>query len=272
MNYMPWRKAIYVTTAIIGGIVLVIQALCLTGFGFHTTLNGSVGVPAKHLSDSTEAHGDISELEIAVKGHASLEVKFGDTESAKLEASSSSARGSLDLDDGVLTVSALGPKRALISTRGTRYTLTLPERFNDGSLNMEVEQEVGLFDAAGHFRSVSIDGSAGKIAVNGSAQDLEVNAEAAQADINLEDVYSAQLSVSVGELNATFTGERPKQIFTSVETGSMNLTVPDGDYAVDVKAELGELKNNLDITASSTHRIRGSVEMGELTLDSGANG
>ena len=89
---------------------------------------------------------------------------------------------------------------------------------------------------------------------------------AGRADLDLDDVATATLSVSAGALNAILAGAQPDAIGVDVSAGSMELTVPEGEYDVTSDVSAGGFDNRVGSSPGASSTIDVQVSAGQVLL------
>lgn len=224
--------------------------------------------------------GDVQSLDLGIAA-ASFDLVFGDVTEAELVASGHrAAEWVMTVEEGELSVET--PARVL--TAGCVFncgagglgnataTLTLPESMSDaGTLDAEINVEGGAVRGAGSFRSLDLGLEAGELRLDGSTQRLAIDVEAGKAELDLADVVTAEVGVEVGSVRATLTGRAPDRVSVDASTGTAALDLPEAEYRVDAKTELGELddrlsKNDDSSAAVAQHVVTVRAEAAKVTL------
>lgn len=213
------------------------------------------------------------DLDIAAAG---FELAFGDVSEAELVvAGDRAAEWKMAVDEGELSVET--PDRGF--TTGCLFncgaggfgnataTLTLPQSLSDaGALEADVTLAGGALRGAGAFRSIDVDIEAGELSLEGSAERFAVDVEAGKAEVDLADVATAEIGVEAGSARVSLTGAAPARVSVEASAGSADLELPEADYRVDAKTELGELDDRLSKDADSKHVITVRAEAAKVTL------
>lgn len=250
------------------GVVYGIGSGVVRGFGSHAATSGSY---------TADAEG-VEQLRIDSAASA-FEIRFGDVDEATLDVATSGgpaqqwrlsrAGDTLIVDTdrrwrwfgfGILFGDRVGEEHAV---------LTLPAALEDDRLGLETEIAAGSFEAAGDWGATSIDLSAGSADVSGTAESLTVQLAAGEARIDLATAGAVRLDVSAGRIVGALTGERPASIDASVSAGSVELTIPDGAYAVTERASAGDSEVRVIDDPSADSTIDVDVSAGSVTLRSG---
>ena len=299
----PTSRAILVITAAVGGVALLAvgvsaayAAIAPQRFdgieaivGDANAENGfddadDAAVPAVGDGSGTQTYfanvDDVQSLDLDIAA-AGFELAFGDVTEAELVTSGDRAEEwMVSVEEGELSVET--PARAL--TAGCLFncgagglgnataTLTLPESMSeDGRLDAEISVEGGAVRGAGSFRSLDLGLEAGELRLEGSAQRLAVDVEAGKAELDFADVVTAEVGVEAGSARLSLTGEAPDRVSVDASAGSAALDLPEADYRVDAKTELGELDDRLSksddsAAADAAHVITVRAEAAKVTL------
>ncbi|MEV8338135.1 hypothetical protein [Leucobacter sp. NPDC077196] len=300
---LPTTRAIVTVTAAVGGVALLavgvsaayssiapqrydgIDAIVgnATGEeGYHDTGDGAS--PVVDDGSGTQTYfasvDDVRSLDLDIAA-AGFELEFGDVTEAELVASGDrAAEWTMIVEEGELSVET--PARAL--TAGCVFncgasgfgnataTLTLPKSMSEtGTLDADISVEAGAVRGSGSFRSLDLGLEAGEIRLEGGAEHLAVDVEAGKAELDLADVATAEVAVEAGLARVSLTGEAPDRVSVDASTGSAALDLPEADYLVDAKTELGELDDRLSKSddskaADAQHVVTVRAEAAKVTL------
>lgn len=251
-----------VLTAVVGGIVLATSA-------GSETLAAAGSISRADSTQSVDAAG-ITDLDVDADG-ALLTVGFGDVDQAVLEVRNGARDGwRMQREGGELTVGKRDDWCLMWCHREQEQAvLTLPESLNDGSLNADLTLDAGELRADGRFADLETTVNAGALTVTGAARTLDADVSAGRADLELDGVAEGTFGVSAGRMTAELTGQAPTSVNLEVSAGSLDLTVPDAPYRVDVDRSAGSLDNRLDATGSPASSITGELSAGNVTLRAG---
>ncbi len=98
-------------------------------------------------------------------------------------------------------------------------TLTLPPRELEGEVTGDLSLDAGSLTSEGRFDTLSATVSAGSLTVDGGADSVTTRISAGSATLRLEDVTTANLSMSAGDMNAVITGSQPDLVRLDVSAG-----------------------------------------------------
>lgn len=255
-------KPLMILLAVIGGITLVIVLAT-------TVFSSAIGLSSGSATQSANATG-ATELEVDADA-ARFDLEFANVNEATLEATGVGAdRWELTRSGDTLQVQA--PSRWWnwcifgCNDRESQVTLMLPQALNDGSLNADLDLNAGRLFADGDFNELALELNAGEATLDGTARTLDAQVNAGSANLTTADVETANLEVAAGRLTTTFTGTPPTSTTIEVSAGRLDLTVPDGPYAVTSDVAAGNLDNQLTTTTDAAHRIAVEVAAGEVLL------
>ncbi len=233
---------------------------------------------ASHAATSDTFTADVEgvdELQIDSSATA-FEIRFGDVDQATLDVTTnggpvqqwhlSRSGGTLVVDTdrrwrwfgfGIMFGDRVGEERAV---------LTLPAALERQGLGLETEISAGSFEAAGDWGAASIDLSAGSADLSGTAESLFVSVSAGEARLDVETAGTVALDVSAGRIVGALTGEQPASIDASASAGSIDLTIPDGEYAVTEQASAGDSDVRVVDDPNAASTIDVDVSAGSVTL------
>lgn len=260
--------AVMVVTAVVGGLALL-------GAGGTAAAAAAGTIVSSSRPDSVQSV-EVDGLEsVDVDADASsMRVEFGDVDEATLAITN--GRGTpwtFERDGDELVVRShqgvfgwwiggwFGDEEIAV--------LTLPESLRDARLDADLNLDAGSLDVVGDFGVLDVSVSAGALDVEGAAKELDVQMSAGRADILLDGVTMADLGVSAGDLTVELTGTPPTQTAVDVSAGTLDLTVPDVEYAITQDISAGTLNAEIEEASSSRRSIDVSLSAGTATIRPG---
>jgi hypothetical protein len=252
-----------ILTACLGGVI----ALALVG----STVLSTIATASVRTETQSIAAGGVSELDIDVSA-GSLRVEYADVTMAQLDVTGGwgGSGWTLERDEDELVVSS--PDWAFgggwLFGREVRATLTLPRDLEDAQLDAQFTVSAGDLDASGRYGELDVELGAGAVTVSGEAREVSADISAGRADLDLDGVQSADLTLSAGQFDGRFTGDRPRLVEVDVSAGSLDLALPDGEYDVTSDVSAGRFDNRLSTSASASNRVAVQLSAGEVTLRS----
>lgn len=260
--------AVMVVTAVVGGLALL-------GAG-GTAAAAAVGtIAASNRADSVQSVSVTGLESIDLSADASsMRVEFGDVDEATLAITN--GRGTpwrFERDGDELVVRS--PQGVFGWWIGGWFgeeeiaVLTLPESLRDAGLDADLNLDAGSLDVAGDFGILDVGVNAGALDIEGAARELDVQMSAGRADILLDGVTQADLGVSAGDLTVELTGTPPTVTSIDVSAGTLDLTVPDVEYAISQEISAGTLNAEVDEASSSRRTIDVSLSAGTATIRPG---
>lgn len=260
--------AVLVVTAVVGGVALL-------GTGGTAVAAAAGSVISASLPDSVQTANAQGIEGIDLDADASsMRVEFGDVDQAELAITN--GRGpawTFERDGDELIVRS--PDSVFGWWFGSWFgdeqiaVLTLPESLRDAELDADLTLDAGSLDVDGDFGVLDATVSAGALDVTGSATELDVEMSAGRADILLDGVTVADLGVSAGDLTVELTGTPPSQTTIDVSAGSLDLTLPDVEYAVSQDISAGTLNSKVQEASSARRTIEVSLSAGTATIRPG---
>jgi hypothetical protein len=257
-----------VVTAVVGGLALL-------GAG-GTAAAAAVGtIATSNRADSVQSVGVAGLESIDLSADASsMRVEFGDVDEATLAITN--GRGTpwrFERDGDELVVRS--PQGVFGWWIGGWFSeeeiavLTLPESLRDAGLDADLNLNAGSLDVAGDFGILDVSVNAGALDIQGAAKELDVQMSAGRADILLDGIAQADLGVSAGDLTVELTGTPPALTSIDVSAGTLDLTVPDVEYAISQEISAGTLNAEVDEASSSRRTIDVSLSAGTATIRPG---
>ncbi|MFV0373762.1 hypothetical protein [Microbacterium sp.] len=149
---------------------------------------------------------------------------------------------------------------------GDSAVLTLPGEL--AGVDARLGLSAGTVRADGTFGRLQVNMSAGDAELSGSARELALDVSAGDIDFNLDGVDRMTVGVSAGGVSGAVTGNPPASVDIAVSAGSVDMTLPDGAYAVASDVSAGSFQNRLTSVAGSTSQVTVGVSAGDVTLRS----
>lgn len=252
-------RAVAITASIAGGVI-VAGAL---GFGALAAIAGLTS----HSATYRVAVEGVTSLDVDFSA-GDMMVEYGDVAEAVLDVKDSTGVGEWDFRVEAGELIAASPSGAFglgWFNRGGTVTLTLPIELE--GLDARLDIGAGSLDVEGTFDELIVGLGAGDLSVRGVATAVNAEISAGDALLALDDVRTADLTVSAGRLVASFTGDQPEDIRAAVSAGGLELVVPDGQYAVTDEVSAGSFDNNVGSAPDASSRIHVEVSAGNATLD-----
>lgn len=217
-------------------------------------------------STVTAAVTGVDGLDVDVSA-GSLRIEFADVDAAELEVRSpfGADRWTLASDEGELRVES--PRffgMGWLFDGAGDAVLRLPLALE--GLDADLSLSAGDLTASGDFAELTVDVSAGRAEIEGSAADVSVDVSAGRADLDIAGVREGDLTVSAGDLRASFTGAQPRSLVLDVSAGSLRLDVPEGEYDVQSDVSAGDFENRLRSTPGAASTVTVTVSAGNAEL------
>lgn len=259
-----WISIVVIVLGAIG-IVYGVGSGVARGFASHSATSGSY---------TADAAG-VEQLRIDSSA-AAFEIRFDDVDEATLDVVTSGGpvqEWHLERTGDTLVVDTDRRWRwfGFGVTFGDRVgeehaVLTLPSALQGERLDLETEIAAGSFEAAGDWGTASIDLSAGSADLSGTAESLTAQVSAGEARIDLAVEGAVTLDVSAGRIVGALTGEQPASIDAQVSAGGIELTIPDGEYAVTESVSAGDSDVRVVDDSRAASSIDVEVSAGSVTL------
>ncbi|SFS17872.1 Putative adhesin [Agrococcus baldri] len=258
---------ISIVVIVLGAIAILygVGGGVLRGFGSHQATSNDY---------SADASG-VEELHIDSSASA-FEIRFADVDEATLEVTTNGGpvqQWRLEREGDVLSVDTdwrwnwLGFGIILGDRVGEeRAVLTLPAELEHRGLGLEVGVSAGSFEASGDWGAASVELSAGDVDLAGTAESLAVEVSAGEARIEVGTAGAVDLDVSAGRIVGSLSGEQPASIDARVSAGRIDLSIPDGEYAVTEETSAGSSDVHVVDDPSATSTIDVQVSAGNVTL------
>lgn len=256
-------KVIAILAIVFGGVLI---AGALT-FGVVRSVAASATTRTEgYTADVTGVSG----LDVEASA-GSVRIEFTDTPDATLRVTGGWGAGdwTLTRDEDELVVRS--PDRWFGWWFGDveRAVLELPSSLQGSDFDASLNLSAGDIEADGEFGELELDVSAGDATVSGTATSLDVEVSAGTATVELDDVRTAELTVSAGDLNVALGGRAPDDVQVDVSAGDLDLRLPDGTYQVISDVSAGDLDNQLDTASSAANVVTVNVSAGSATLRPG---
>ncbi|QAB16544.1 hypothetical protein Leucomu_00075 [Leucobacter muris] len=244
------------------------------------------GGSSERRGDGTGGSGAAEELRAPVTGITGLEIEasassftleFGDVDEAVLVVERDTDRTgkwTMRQDDDELVVERAQGSRTGgclfgCADRGGReiVTLTLPTSLGEGGrLSGDLRVAAGELLAVGEFADLDLEVSAGNLVFTGAATELDLGVQAGRAEVEAADVRDAQIEVEAGEAVVRLTGSAPALVDLQADAGSADVRLPEGEYRLDVRGELGKIDNRLSASEQSKNVVKVRSSLAEVIL------
>lgn len=142
--------------------------------------------------------------------------------------------------------------------------LTLPA--SAAGVDADIDVDSGSLRADGEFGALDLHLDAGSLRISGTADTLTSEVNAGSARYDLSGVSDARLAVSAGSVEGRLDGATPASLSIDVSAGRLDLTVPDGDYALTSDVSAGGFTHDLRTDPASANRVTVTVSAGAVTL------
>lgn len=260
-------KTVAIVVSVIGGVALL-------GAAVGAGVSAARGAAAGDELLTADARG-VQALSVDASA-SSFSVAYADVDEAVLEVTAGAGGGwSLSRRGGELIVDRRGGLFGgwsfgdWFGDGEDTAVLTLPEGLRDASLDADLSLGGGSLTAEGTFGDVQADVGAGYLSLEGAARSLDLDLSAGQAEVTLAGVERADFSIAAGRVDAVMRDEAPTEVSVDVSAGSLDLALPDVEYAVTSDVAAGDLDNQLDVSSASPHHIQVELAAGDATLRPG---
>lgn len=251
-------------------VAIVIGAVVILGAATSAVL-GTVASASVGTSSRTVAVAGVQELSVDVSVD-SLRVEFGAVREAELEVTGSEGvdRWTFERTGDRLTVASPDWFESWFSwgwfdDRRTEAVLRLPASLAGADADLTLSAgELVVQDA--EFGELELQLNAGRFDVAGSAESVSAAINAGRGDLELADVGTATLRVSAGSLDAQFTGDQPDAVEADVSAGTLEITVPEGEYDVTSDVSAGGFDNRIGSSPGADSTIHVEASAGQIVL------
>ncbi len=247
------------------GLVFAVGGGVVRGVAAHSATSQSWSAPAD----------DVEALRVDTAA-AGFEVRFDDIDEARLDASTDGGpvqSWRLERDGATLRVDAehrwgwFGFGGWFGGRNGEEHVvLTLPAALERASLDLDVDVAAGSFDADADWGTALVQLSAGSVDLAGDAESLGLEVSAGEARLDLATAGDVTMQVSAGRVIGALTGEQPASITADVSAGSIELSIPDGSYAVTQDVSAGDATIDVDDDRDAASTIDVQVSAGSISL------
>lgn len=252
-------------------LLAVFGGLALVGTGGTAAVAASADLSRSDSQQSIDVSG-VESLDLDTNA-SEVTVEFGDVAEAELTVRG--GRGgewTLERDEDELVVRSpdtwFGWWFGRWFDDDRTVVLTLPNELEGIDASFDVS--AGSLDVTGRFGEIDVEMAAGDVTIDGEATSVDTHLSAGSADILLDGVSEAEFSASAGDLTVELTGAAPRETTIDVSAGSIDATLPDGEYNVTQNISAGDLDNGLEQSSSSGNTIDVSVSAGSVTLRPGS--
>lgn len=251
-------RVIAILTAAAGVAVLT--------FGLGTTAIPAIASTISYSEQRSASAAGVTSLYVDLTANT-VDVVYGDVEEARLDVDDSVASGwTLERDGGTLRVLTpnSGGFLSWFGDRLGRATLTLPDDL--AAIDLKGSVGGGGLNAHGEFGDVDLRVDAGAVSIGGSARSLGIAIGGGRGQFDLADLDAADIRVDAGDVEGRITGAAPTSVRTTVNGGSIALTLPDETYRVASEVSLGSFDNRLRSAQDSPRTVTVGVTVGDVRL------
>jgi len=267
------------SSRVIAILVIAFGALVIAGAAVSAVWT-TVSAASVQTTSRTTAVTGVSDLDVDVSA-GSLRIEFADVREAELEVTGTADADRWTLERSGGTLSVASPDDWF--TGGWRFggwpfgdsgagdaILRLPQSLEgvDADLSLSAGELVIADDAS--FGEMQLQMSAGSARVEASVDAVQVDVAAGSADVRLAGAREASFSVSAGSLEAELTGPQPSAVSMQVSAGSLDVTVPDGEYDVRSDVSAGDFDNRIGSTPGARSTVSVDVSAGKAILQAGS--
>jgi hypothetical protein len=245
---------------VLGGLIILGTAMvAAAGTVFSTAQRADVVT----VSDTT----GVTSLDVNLAA-GRLDIQYADVQHPQIDATSSVASGkwTMHVEGSTLVVSSPDGQfgwRGLFG-QTDQATLRLPSAMQ--GMDAAFHVAAGTLTATGTFGAVNLDLQAGAARVDGSATDLVAKTSAGRGDLDLSGVRTADVTVTAGAMTAVLRGDQPQHTSAEVDAGLLNLSLPQGPYAVTADVSAGNLDNRLGSQPGADSTVTVHVSAGQMVL------
>ncbi|MEQ6897849.1 DUF4097 family beta strand repeat-containing protein [Microbacterium sp. KR10-403] len=264
MNTTQGARAVAIVAIVLGG------ALAVGSVG--TAAASTLASAAQQTSSRTIAVDGVDAIDLDM-GAGSIQVEFAAVDQAELSVTGgiSADRWTLRKEGTALRVASpdghFWSWIGLFGSHNGKAVLRLPQSL--AGVDADLDLAAGALTADGRFGDLTVSAGAGRLQVQGSADTLSAEIDAGSADLQLADVGSADLELNAGQMDARFTGAQPQRMTLSANAGSLNVVVPEGQYAVTQETDAGTFDNRIGSVPGAASTVQVSVSAGSVTLSNG---
>jgi hypothetical protein len=259
------------SSRVVAIIVIVLGGIVLIGAMISAAV-GTIASASVHTTTRTLDAAGVDELAVDTAA-GSLRVEFADVSEAELEVTGSWGANEWRFDREGDTLEVSSPDHfswfgwgGWFGDQRTDAVLRLPSSLE--GLDADISLAAGDFSTDGEFGALDLSLAAGSFDVSGSAESVIADVSAGRGTLEVDGASTADLTVSAGALDATLTGAQPDSVEIDVSAGSLNLTVPEGDYDVSSDVSAGGFDNGIGSTPGASSTIKVQVSAGEAVLTS----
>lgn len=244
-----------------------IGSVAMAGCIFVIPEDAIPGAEVREAVDSVRFDAGLGDLTLVVPA-GDIDVEIGSTPGLDAH-----MRWRGDLGDGPsMTIDTVGD--------ASTYTWTCPSPARDCTMDLVVQVPADLLSltvdvAAGSVTTVDlaavvdVDVDAGDIYIVGHEGELSASTNAGSIEGTALCSATVDASIDAGDLELEFC-DRPVAVTTRVNTGSIEMELPSGDYDLQLDTNLGSitvLKGIVDDAAADVS-IQADVDLGDVTLRS----
>ncbi len=248
------------------------QAVLGTAVAAGLLVLGGCGMFEQNRETDMEEYGEaITSLQFDVDS-GDLKVTTGDKTSVKrtIHYGDDLPGATVRVEDGALVLSSCELRNCSID-----YEVVVPEgttvngQLDSGSADLGGIGEVNLQASSGDITLRDVGGAANVTVDSGTISadgvDGPATLSASSGDVTARNVAGAtQVNSDSGTVTVSLT--KPESVRVQASSGDIDVTVPQGSYAVTTETDSGDVTNDLGQTTSGTYQIDLQADSGNITI------
>jgi hypothetical protein len=231
------------------GRVVAATAIGITGLSLLT----ACGWANQSFSDSEDVTDSVTSVRFA-NDSGEITIRAGDETTVKREVHYGGDKPgrTVKVEDGVLQLDACDKPDCSID-----YEVTVPE-----GTKVIGESDSGSIDISG-VAEATVKASSGEVNVDDVAGEVKVDASSGSVDLTgiggavVAKADSGSVRVELSE---------PQDVRVDVDSGSVEVTVPDGSYRVSTSTDSGNVDSDVDDDSSGEHHLDLHTDSGSISV------
>ena len=270
----PGQRPTSGAARVIAILLIVFGGLVILGAIISALVTTIVSASVDTTTRTADVTG-VTDLDVDMAAGA-LRIEFADVTDAELEVTGTGGaeRWTFRSEDGQLVVAS--PQGwfnggwpfggwPFGERSGDDATLVLPQSLEGTDADLSLAAGELIVDE-GDFGEVDLDMGAGRTRFSASVDSITADVSAGAAELELDGAREASFTVSAGALQAQLSGQQPRTLELDVSAGTLEVTVPEGDYDVVSDVTAGDFDNRVGSTPDADSTVSVQVSAGKAVL------
>lgn len=146
-----------------------------------------------------------------------------------------------------------------------QLTIVLPRSMEADTPDVTLRTTTASLEVDGRFGTIELQAQTGSIEADGTFEKLTGRTSTGSIDVK-GDATEVSAETSTGSVEIRIEGTQPRAVNARTGTGSVNITVPDGTYAVDARPGTGSSDIEVPHDPNSPNKITAHTGTGSIDV------